>query len=61
MIGDFFFFRGADGTVLLKPRRVENFFPNRYRINVLNSLLIKLIEKKYKDVEKDIINKLFKI
>lgn len=42
---DFDFFRGADGTVLLKPN--DNFLP-KYFYNVLNSLLIKLIENKDK-------------
>lgn len=42
---DFEFFRGSDGTVLLKPN--EKFLP-KYFYNVLNVLLIELIENKEK-------------
>lgn len=42
---DFEFFRGADGTVLLKPN--DNFLP-RYFYNVLNISILNLIENKEK-------------
>lgn len=42
---DFEFFRGADGTVLLKPN--EKFSP-KYFYNILNILLVELIENKEK-------------